>query len=74
VRFSGCGSRPQSTTSTFETKGATTSCSSPADHPHGLGVAVEVHGELYVRIPDELAGEEFSTLDADVAIEWTRSL
>ena len=44
------------------------------DHPHGLGVAVEVRDQLYVRLPDELADEEVSTIDADVAIEWTRSL
>jgi hypothetical protein len=43
-------------------------------HPHGLGVAIEIRGALYVRLPDGVEEEEVMTVDADVVIEWTRAL
>jgi hypothetical protein len=39
-------------------------------HPHGLGVAVEVRGNIYVRLPDELDEPELDTADVDVVVEW----
>ena len=43
-------------------------------HPHGLGVAVEVRGALFVRLPDDVEEEEVMTVDADVVIEWARAV
>lgn len=40
------------------------------NHPHGLGVAVELRGELYVKLPDDVDEEEVTTIDADIVIEW----
>lgn len=45
-----------------------------ANHPHGLGVAVEVRGELYVRLPDDVEEEEVATIDADIVLEWVSSV
>lgn len=44
------------------------------NHPHGLGVAVEVRDEAYVWLPDDVTDEEVLTIDADVVIEWVRSV
>lgn len=44
------------------------------DHPHGLGVAVEVRDEIYVRLPDSREDEEVRTTDADIVIEWVSSV
>lgn len=41
-----------------------------ANHPHGLGVAVEVRGEVYVKLPDNIDEEEVATIDPDIVMEW----
>lgn len=40
------------------------------NHPHGLGVAVEVRGDLYVKLPDDVDEEEVATIDPDIVMEW----
>lgn len=42
----------------------------PIAHPHRLGVAVELRGETYVRLPDDVDEEEVHTTDADIVMEW----
>lgn len=44
------------------------------NHPHPLGVAVEVRGDIYVRLPDDVDEEEVQTIDADIVMEWVSSL
>ena len=46
----------------------------PREHPHGLGVAVEVRDDLYVRLPDDADDEEIRTTDPDIVLEWVASL
>ena len=41
-----------------------------ANHPHALGIAVEVRSEVYVRLPDDIDEEEVTTTDADIVLEW----
>ena len=43
-------------------------------HPHGLGVAVEVRGDLFVRLPDSRYDEEVQTIDLDIVMEWVVSV
>lgn len=45
-----------------------------ANHPHGLGVAIEVRGDVYARLPDDVDERELETGDVDVVIEWVFSV